>query len=251
MSSLQRPGRRSYPDHRRDHTPLIERKPRCHNRTPPPDGSRLSFTKPAILAQTSNHRWSFPSNRPFQGSLESTFHFPGKPPVPEKPRQVLLLSGHQLNIRIVNSQGKLSRMSDRLYLRHPLIRGSNTAAIAQAPAISPATTGLSQVGLVCRDEGVPIVVFSRNPLLSPRSGVVPVFGGEVNYPKRVWGRLGAGFWSPERAEKMRSCGVQHLPVREKRRKFLRVSGRKTVLGDSRHPGLVLIAHTRRTQHFER
>ena len=35
------PGRRSHPDHRRDHTPLIERKPRCHNRTPPPDGSRL------------------------------------------------------------------------------------------------------------------------------------------------------------------------------------------------------------------
>ena len=31
-------------------------------------------------------------------------------------------------------------------------------------------------------------------------GVVPVFGGGVSYPKRVWGRLGAGFWFSGRAK---------------------------------------------------
>ena len=31
-------------------------------------------------------------------------------------------------------------------------------------------------------------------------GVVPVFGGGVSYPKRVWDRLGAGFWFSGRAK---------------------------------------------------
>ena len=30
--------------------------------------------------------------------------------------------------------------------------------------------------------------------------MVPVFGGGVSYPKRVWGRLGAGFWFSGRVE---------------------------------------------------
>ena len=30
--------------------------------------------------------------------------------------------------------------------------------------------------------------------------MVPVFGGGVSYPKRVWGRLGAGFWFSGRAK---------------------------------------------------
>ena len=30
--------------------------------------------------------------------------------------------------------------------------------------------------------------------------MVPVFGGGVSYPKRVWDRLGAGFWFSGRAK---------------------------------------------------